>query len=254
MIKITVPRSHPRFISLFYRDLLADGVQRGITSLAGLTAHGRGEAFDYLIGEATLPFAYAAIEATAAKLLLAKHPVLTVNGNCAALVPKELVELSKTTDAKLEVNLFHASRIREKKIAEHLLWYGARSVLLPDTGKIFGIDSNRKRVSRKGQEAADFIFVPLEDGDRTQALKSLGKTVATVDLNPLSRTAQAADITIVDHINRAMPLIINKVKELSGMKRIQLTHIVKSYNNGKQLSAALKHINQRLVKLSTIKV
>lgn len=254
MNKITVPKSHPRYLSLYYRDLLSEGVERGITSLAGLTAHGRGEAFDYLIAEATLPFAQAAIETTATKLLLAKHPIISVNGNTCILVPKELVELSQLTGALLEVNLFHASRKREKKIAAYLKWYGAKKVLLPDTGKISGIDSNRKQVSSRGQEIADVIFVPLEDGDRTQALKKMGKTVITVDLNPLSRTAQTADVTIVDHINRCLPLIINKVKELSGSKRIQLTRIVKQYDNRKQLSAALKHINQRLTKLSTIKV
>lgn len=254
MIKISAPKSHPRYLSLYYRDLLSEGVQRGITSLAGLTAHGRGEAFDYLIGEATHPFAKKAVEAAAARLLLAKHPVISVNGNSCVLVPKELVELSQLSGAALEVNLFHSSKTREKKIAAYLEWYGAKKVLLPDTGRIPSIASNRKRISRAGQKIADVVFVPLEDGDRTQALKTMGKTVITVDLNPLSRTAQAADVTIVDHINRAMPLIIYKVKELSGMKRMQLARIVKRYDNGKQLSAALKHINQRLAKLSTIKV
>jgi 4-phosphopantoate--beta-alanine ligase len=33
----------------------------------------------------------------------------------------------------------------------------------------------------------------------------MGKTVITVDLNPLSRTAKAADVTIVDELTRALP-------------------------------------------------
>lgn len=253
MIKITAPKSHPRYLSLYYRDLLSEGAERGITSLQGLTAHGRGETFDYLIGENTLTFAHKAIEAAAAQLLLAKHPVISVNGNTAALVPKELVILAEAAHAQLEVNLFHASRIREKKIAAHLKWYGAKKILLPDTGRIPNISSNRKRVSSTGQAIADVVFVPLEDGDRTQALAAMGKTVITVDLNPLSRTAQTADITIVDHTNRCLPLITNKVKELAGTSGKRLRRIISLYNNKKTLSQALHHINRRLTMLSTIK-
>ena len=46
------------------------------------------------------------------------------------------------------------------------------------------------------------ILVPLEDGDRCEALVAMGKTVIVVDLNPLSRSAQMASITIVDEITR----------------------------------------------------
>ena len=41
-------------------------------------------------------------------LLLARRPVISVNGNAAALVPGELVELSELVGAVLEVNLFHS--------------------------------------------------------------------------------------------------------------------------------------------------
>ncbi len=115
MIKSRIPKSHPRYLSLFYRDLLSEGVKMGLASLQGLTAHGRGEAFDYLIGEKTCPFALSAIKAAAAMLILAKYPVLSVNGNTAVLVPKEYIQLAKLLDAKLEINLFHKSSIRERK-------------------------------------------------------------------------------------------------------------------------------------------
>jgi 4-phosphopantoate--beta-alanine ligase len=46
------------------------------------------------------------------------------------------------------------------------------------------------------------ILVPLEDGDRCEALVNMGKTVIVVDLNPLSRSAKMASITIVDEISR----------------------------------------------------
>jgi len=46
-----IPRSHPRYKSLMTRELIVEGVKKGITSTQGLIAQGRGEAFDYLIGE-----------------------------------------------------------------------------------------------------------------------------------------------------------------------------------------------------------
>lgn len=49
------------------------------------------------------------------------------------------------------------------------------------------------------------VLVPLEDGDRTEALRRMGKTVIAIDLNPLSRTSRAANITIVDNVIRAVP-------------------------------------------------
>ena len=62
------------------------------------------------------------------------------------------------------------------------------------------LSSNRRRVDPKGIQKSDIVMVPLEDGDRTEALKKLGKTIITVDLNPISRTSLNADITIVDNI------------------------------------------------------
>ena len=46
------------------------------------------------------------------------------------------------------------------------------------------------------------VLVPLEDGDRCEALVAMGKTVLVVDLNPLSRTARTASVTIVDEVGR----------------------------------------------------
>ena len=48
------------------------------------------------------------------------------------------------------------------------------------------------------------MLVPLEDGDRCEALVALGKQVLVIDLNPLSRTARMAHVTIVDEVTRAM--------------------------------------------------
>lgn len=249
MSRSDVPKSHPRYQSLLNRNLLVDGVEAGITSLHGLTAHGRGEAFDYLIGEKTFPFARKAIDAAAALLVLAKHPVISVNGNTAALVPKEFVQLGKLVGNNLEVNLFHVSKEREIKIREHLIKHGATKVLMPGKGRIPGIESNKRMISEEGQVKADVVFVPLEDGDRTAALEKMGKRVITVDLNPLSRTAQTATVTIVDHVNRAIPLLITQVKTFKKYPKAKLEGIVKTYNNKEILSDAIGHIKQRLSKL-----
>lgn len=244
---MSIPKSHPRYQSLKTRDKIVKGVELGITSLHGLTAHGRGEAFDYLVGEKTHDFAKQSIEAAAAMLLLAKHPVISVNGNTAALVAKELVLLSKLLNAPLEVNLFHASKAREKKIADHLKKHGAKQVLLPQKSvTISHLDSNRRFVNSNGIYKADVVFVPLEDGDRTEALIKNGKKVITIDLNPLSRTAQKATITIVDNIVRAMPLLLKTIKAYKKYEKEKLEMMIKRYNNKIQCRNALKYTRSYL--------
>jgi 4-phosphopantoate--beta-alanine ligase len=239
-----VPKSHPRYLSLLIRDRIADGVKRGITSEHGLIAHGRGEALDYILGEKTHGFAEKAIEASAAMLLLAKKPIISVNGNAAALVPKELIKLSKLVNAKLEINIFHTSKKREVKIQRHLLKNGAKQVLLPKKKLVPSIASNRSRCNPEGIYKADVVFVPLEDGDRCEALRKIDKEVITVDLNPMSRTSKTASVTIVDNIIRAMPLIIDKVYKLRKLKKDQLEKIIKNYNNKKILEMAKKAVKK----------
>jgi 4-phosphopantoate---beta-alanine ligase len=243
-MKIYAPISHPRYLSNLYRDILSDGVKKGLTSLQGLTAHGRGEAFDYLIGEKTHSFADHAVSASAAMLIRAKYPVVSVNGNTAMLVPKDLISLAEITDAKLEVNLFHRSYKREKQIVNYLKKLGANIVLTPEKNTLIpGIDSNRRMISKIGQHKADLVFVPLEDGDRTEGLISMGKKVITIDLNPLSRTAKTATITIVDNIVRTMPLLINKIREYKLYSAEKLDKIINDYNNRKVLDSALRYIS-----------
>ncbi len=107
------------------RHRLEAGVDRGITSRQGLIAQGRGEAFDYLLGERTIDSADDAERAAAAHLLSADHAVVSVNGNAAALVPGELVELAEVTGADLEVNLFNRTEERIEAIADYLREHGA---------------------------------------------------------------------------------------------------------------------------------
>ena len=224
---------------------MAAGVERGITSAHGLIAHGRGEAFDYLIGEKTQSFAKEAIRGATAMLLLAKHAVISVNGNTAALVPHNLVDLGRILNAPLEVNIFHASAAREQAIQSHLLKNGAAEVLMPTKeSQLSYIDSNRKFVHPDGIYKADVVFVPLEDGDRCEALRKMGKEVVTVDLNPMSRTAKHASVTIVDNVVRALPALIQDIETLKESAPPVLQEIVSAYRNDIVLNAALEWIRR----------
>jgi 4-phosphopantoate--beta-alanine ligase len=248
-----VSRRHPRAESIRLRERLTRHVETKVLALAGLIAHGRGEAFDYILGEETTPSAETAITAAAAMLLLAERPVLSVNGNVAALCAEEFVELSEATGAKLEVNLFHRLPGREEALEAVLREAGAREVLGVDgsaTARIEEVFSDRRTVDPRGIYVADTVFVPLEDGDRTEGLVRIGKKVVTVDLNPMSRTAQFADVTIVDNVIRAMPLLVSEVEKLKSSSREELQEILDEYDNAKALSEAMKTMLERLGKLS----
>ena len=252
-----IPPGHPRRESLLIREKLVEGFKKGLVVPEGLIAHGRGECFDYLIGESTQPFADRAMNAAVAALLLAKHPVISVNGNTAALVPREVVELAREVNAKIEVNLFYRTREREEAIDKWLREHGAVEVLgvgEDASATIPELFSERRRVSPRGILVADVVLVPLEDGDRTEALRKMGKTVIAIDLNPLSRTSRAASITIVDNVVRAIPLMVEKAKVMKKMSRSELESVLREYDNNKTLQEALRHILSRLGELSSSKL
>ncbi len=231
------------------RELLTRGFEEGLVVPEGLAAHGRGEAFDYILGERTTDEARKAVEVGVAILLAADKPVLSVNGNAAALVPVELVKLANVTSAKLEVNLFHGSVRREKAIASWLGEYGAGEVLgVGDDNavKLDEIRSDRRKVDKRGIAEADAVLVPLEDGDRTEGLKKAGKMVVTIDLNPMSRTARAADVTIVDNITRALPLMVETAEKLKEESKKDLENIAKGFDNEKNLESVLGLMLDRL--------
>ena len=96
-----IPKSHPRFVSLSIREKIVKGYNDGLVAKEGLLAHGRGEAFDYLVGEKTTKTAKAAINAAAVTLLSAQNPVISVNGNVTALCPKRLSSLPKLPRQRL---------------------------------------------------------------------------------------------------------------------------------------------------------
>jgi 4-phosphopantoate---beta-alanine ligase len=250
-----IPKSHPRVKSLLIREKLVNGFDNGLVAKEGLLAQGRGEAFDYLLGEKTGKTAKLAIRAAAAQLLLAKIPVISINGNVAALCPKQIIKLSKHTKSKLEVNLFYANEKRKKAIIKTLKNNGAKKIFGTDKKssiKLPGIDSARRIVDKDGIFAADVVVVPLEDGDRTIALRKAGKIVITFDLNPLSRTSQTANITIVDNVTRAIDVLISESKRLSKKNSNYLNKIINDFDNKKNLTENVIQIKNNLSRRARI--
>ena len=245
-----IPKDHPRYESLMTRDKIVEGVEKGITGIVGLIAQGRGEAFDYLIGERTTETAMQAEKTAAAMLLLAEKPVISVNGNVTALVPEEIIGLGKLTGAPLEVNIFYRTEERAEKIIQHLQNLGASKIYTKRDADIPGLNHERGKVDSDGIFSADVVLVPLEDGDRCKALVDMGKTVITIDLNPLSRTAQTATLTIVDNITRAIPAISEFTKELKDKKQDELRAIIQEFDNKKNLVESIDGITAHLLHLT----
>jgi len=238
-----VPDDHPRAAALRTRHRIEAGIEKGITHLQGMHAEGRGAAFDYLLGERTTESADEAERVAAAHLLLADHPVISVNGNVAALAPEAVVELADTVDADIEVNLFNRTEERLERIAEHLREHGATEVKgLKGDGEIPGLEHARGTVDADGIGSADVVLVPLEDGDRAAALAAMGKTEIVVDLNPLSRSPQTAAVPVIDNIVRALPNIAAHARELREEPQGELEAIIEGFDREAALEDAERTI------------
>jgi 4-phosphopantoate---beta-alanine ligase len=209
-----IPRSHPRYASLVVRASLAKASRQGLVVPEGLIAHGRAEAFDYLLGERTTPGARRAERMAARYLASARHPVLSVNGNVAALAARQVAALARAWPRlKVEINLFHRTPARVRAVAQALRRAGVEEVLgTRPSVRIPGLPSARGWVDAGGLGSADLCVIPLEDGDRAEALKRRGVRVVAIDLNPLSRTARVADIPIVDELTRALGAIARDLR------------------------------------------
>ena len=140
---------HPRYDSLILREKMAVAYQKGILADTALIAHGRGEAFDYILGERTSPVAMRAIRTGISVLLLAENPVISVNGNTAVLTAEYIVELSRLIPASIEINLFYRTPKRVRKMEELLKDAGATEVL--------------------GKEGDDYVRIPGLEGPRSHA-------------------------------------------------------------------------------------
>ena len=229
------PKDHPRYKSLLAREKLVEASD--VVAKQGLIAHGRGEAFDYLLGEQTCLPALSAIKAAASTLIEAKNPVISVNGNVVALAAREVARLSELSGAKVEVNLFHRTPERVAGLTKMMKKVGIDALGASADDKIPGLSSERAKCCSDGIGSADVVLVPLEDGDRCEALVKMGKKVITIDLNPLSRTAQTAHITIVDELTRCLPLLSDFVKEKNG---------IDSFNNKQCLTDVLNYMAERI--------
>jgi 4-phosphopantoate--beta-alanine ligase len=71
----------------------------------------------------------------------------------------------------------------------------------------------------------------------------MGKKVITIDLNPLSRTARSATLTIVDELTRALPQITKACIELS---ENEMKELITSLDNHYLLSDAIGEMTLRL--------
>lgn len=248
MAEFRVPEDHPRRRSLLTRELLRKAVEDGLVHPTGLIAHGRGEAFDYLLGEQTVPEAREAARVAAAALLTAARPCISMNGNVVVLAAQECVDLARAVNATLEVNLFHRTEERVAKLVAEVQRVAPGVPVLgedPDA-RIPGLGSDRALCSSKGLFGADTVLVPLEDGDRAEALRKMGKLVIAIDLNPLSRTARAASITIVDELTRALPLVAQEARAVRDASKEDAKRRVRDWDNARNLEQVLRKIAARL--------
>lgn len=213
------------------REHLAEMVENGLVNPTGLISHGRGEAFDYLMGEKTLEPSLKAEKVAAAFLLRAKRPIVCVNGNAAALNAKGLIALANEIPSKIEVNIFHRTEERMELLIAYMESQGGKNILgrKPDA-RIPGLTSDRALCTKEGIFDCDVIVVPIEDGDRAENLVKMGKTVISIDLNPLSRTSKTATVSISDEMSRALENIIHFIKEMKGKDDVIETTI-SSYQN-----------------------
>jgi 4-phosphopantoate---beta-alanine ligase len=238
---------HPRYESLRVRAGLVRAHRAGLVVGEGLIAQGRGEAFDYLLGERTTPSARRAERRAAEWILAARRPVVSVNGNIAALAAKEVARLVRADPhLAVEVNLFHRTPRRARLVARALRRAGVRSVLgVRPTATIPGLPSDRARVDRRGIYIADVCLVPLEDGDRAAALRARGQKVISVDLNPLSRTSRSADLPIVDEARRALAHIAD---DLAALRSRGAPIVARPFDAGRARADALRTIYRTLTR------
>lgn len=238
-----IPKSHPRYESLVLRDKIVKAQKEGYLADSAMIAHGRGEAFDYLLGEKTIFPAKRAMYAAVATILLSKNPVISVNGNTTALAIDKVIEFAETVNAKIEINLFYKTDKRVEKIAKLYNKHGYNQILGTkddDIKYLKNIKNKRASASKTGIYSADTVLVPLEDGDRAEILSKTGKKTITIDLNPLSRTSQTSNISIVDNVVRAFPFMTQIAKDLKTQDRKLLADIVNDFNNKENLKESLK--------------
>lgn len=246
MVEIAADPTHPRYQSLLMRHRLEEAEKKGMLAGSALIAHGRGEAYDYLLGEQTIPSAMSATEQALGHLLAAQHPVISLNGNAVALAGKELLHLADRLGCPVEINIFYRTPERMEALIGHLTElkdahsYDVEILGAQPDARIPGLEGPRANCVKRGIFDSDVLLVPLEDGDRCEALMAMGKTVLVIDLNPLSRTAQMASVTMVDELSR----VVENMNTL--MAEDKLPECSNEYSNEFILQDALDHIKDFL--------
>jgi 4-phosphopantoate--beta-alanine ligase len=206
---------------------------------SAMIAHGRGEAFDYLLGEQTIPSALDATREAAARLVKSNKPVLSLNGNAIALAGQEFLTIASQLGCPIEINIFYRTPQRMGALIGHLKMLNQKLDLdveimggIPDA-RIPGLEGPRGACQQDGIFEADTVLVPLEDGDRCEALMAMGKTVLVIDLNPISRSSRGCTVGIVDEVTRVAKNLIQFIPQKPAAT---------DWNNDRGLQSALDHI------------
>jgi 4-phosphopantoate--beta-alanine ligase len=176
--------------------------------------------------------------------------VFSVNGSAAALAGEEITDLVGGHDRLLiEVNLFHHTAERSRRIADYLRGLGVPRVVesaSEDAVPLASIQHARKHMHKDGIARADVVMVALEDGDRCQALVESGRQVIAIDLNPLSRTARLANVTIVDELTRTIHVLRACMETDRKRTPQELKGRIARYNNQAVLERAVAAIRSGL--------
>ena len=117
---VKIPKSHPRRNSLLSRNAIVDATKKGLLADSALIAHGRGEAFDYLLGEQTSEIAKLSIKESAARLINANNPVISINGNTAVLAGKSLIRVAAVLGCPIEINIYYRTEERINNLHDFL--------------------------------------------------------------------------------------------------------------------------------------
>ena len=234
--------SHPRYQSLLLRHRLEEAEKQGMLAGSAMIAHGRGEAYDYLLGEQTIPSAHEATLHALRALKNAERPIISLNGNAVALAGEQLLALAQQLKCPVEINIFYRTPERMSALLERLERIKKERSLdveilgASPNARIPGLEGPRAKCTKEGIIDSDVILVPLEDGDRCEALVAMGKTVIVIDLNPLSRSAKMGTITIVDELTRVAENMLFQFDS------IKMSEVSKTYDNEETLRDALRHI------------
>jgi len=112
--------SHPRYQSLWLRHKLELAQNAGMLANSAMIAHGRGEAFDYLLGEKTIDSARLATKIAAATLQNATKPIICLNGNTTALAADIMLQIADLLQCPIEINIFYRTNERMQALINYL--------------------------------------------------------------------------------------------------------------------------------------